>query len=234
LFNARFLEGSNAKSSVRPKFVEKSSAVNDRLSTDKLPSRSAGDEELARAERFGQYRERIKFLARVRLGRKLRLKLESSDVAQEVLLKGLQGMSGDRDGQHFDRSFLRYIAKNVHQVICDQAAYWSAARRDVDRERSFQQALGSDSRRALDLPNDSSSLLPIDRLAVAEEVEQLVSALDQMAVEYPDYWELVVAVKLEGRSFEEVAQEHRLTIGAAKMKTKRAMLKLVDIYRSMD
>ena len=202
-------------------------------STELLIAKSSAGDDGGRSESLNMYRERIKFLVRVRLGSKLRLKLDSSDIVQDVFAKGLQNLAEEPNGAGLKQAFLQNIARNVRQVICDRAAFWNAAKRDFNRERPIHHAIESGNREQIDIP-DPKAEAPIDRLQVAEDVEQLVQALAQMSADNPEYGELLVALRIEGRSIEDVAREKDLTTGAIKMKTNRAMLKLLEFYRFND
>lgn len=58
--------------------------------------------------------------------------------------------------------------------------------------------------------------------------------MDRLGAESDEYRELIVAVKLEGRSYAELADERGATPDAIRMKVQRAQAALTRIYKQLD
>lgn len=203
--------------------------MSDSLSTQVLIERVQQGDLCARELLFERCLLPVLFLVRVNLGRKLRTKLESWDIVQETLLRTLNDLEGFRP-EH-SGAFRGYLAKKVEQVIHDQVDYWSAAKRDPNREVSA----GPSSRRLVDQmidPRQSDS--PCHRLALNEDLLHLAEAMDELSATSPDDWETIVCLKLLGNSLREVAETRGTTLDAVKMKQRRAMLKLAKLHRRQE
>jgi RNA polymerase sigma factor (sigma-70 family) len=170
----------------------------------------------------------VLFLVRIRLGRKLRAKIDSWDVVQEVMLRSLRDLPTFRN-EHAT-AFRRYLAKKVEQVIRDQADYWKARKRDPQREVALSPGDSAEAS-AWDVTDMRHSHTPSERLRLQEDLSQLAEAMDELAESSADDWEVLVAVKIVGTSLEELAAQRSVSVDAMKMKTRRAMLKLAHTFR---
>jgi RNA polymerase sigma factor (sigma-70 family) len=174
----------------------------------------------------------VLFLVRVNLGRRLRTKLESWDIVQEALLKSLS----DLDSFKYERedAFRRYLSSKVNQVIRDHADYWSAARRDPSREEPLYFQTGAGSSACDGIADFRQTKTPSEIVCLDEDLTQLAEALDELADEAPDVWDVIVAVKVVGRGIREFAEEKGISYDAAKMRLRRGMVKLARIFRKLN
>lgn len=203
-------------------------------STRILIERIQGGDEAAKNELYDRCFVPVLFLVRVNLGRKLRTKLESWDIAQEALMKSLRDLQKFR--YETDDAFRRYLSKKVIEVIRDQADYWSAAKRDVNRERTvYRSSVGDNVVPATEgLIDHRAKHSPSEVLALGDDLNQLAEALDELADEAPEQWELIVQLRLVGRSLGDLAEERSTTKDAIKMKARRGMVRLASIFRRMN
>ncbi|MCA9216221.1 MAG: hypothetical protein KDB27_24300, partial [Planctomycetales bacterium] len=111
----------------------------------------------------------------------------------------------------------------------------SAAKRDVNRERSVYRTQNSDRYvSATDgLIDHRRNNSPSEMLCLDDDLSLLAEALDELAQQSPDQWDVVVQLKLVGRSLADLAEEHGVTKDAIKMKARRGMVKLATIFRRM-
>ncbi len=72
---------------------------------------------------------------------------------------------------------------------------------------------------------------PSQVISLREDLSRLTEALDLVA---PEYRELIVAVKIEGQTYRELAKELGTTEDAVRMKLKRAEAKLASAYRQLE
>ncbi len=202
-------------------------------STRILIERIQEGDEAARNELYNRCFVPVLFLVRVNLGRKLRAKLESWDVAQEALLKSLRDLEKFR--YETNDAFRRYLSRKVVEVIRDQADYWSAAKRDVAREPSVYRTQNDEHVVAATdaLVDHRLNISPSETLCLDDDLSVLAEALDELAEQSPEQWNVVVQLKLVGRSLSDLADEYGVTKDAIKMKARRGMVKLTTIFRRM-
>jgi RNA polymerase sigma-70 factor (ECF subfamily) len=171
---------------------------------------------------FARYYGRVHTIVRLRLGRRLRTRMESGDILQEVFLAALEGF--DRFELRDEAAFIRWLARLVQNRIADAADYHGAARRDLGREVRLD---GTDDGIG-DAPGGldpvASGLLPPD----AVDVEQQRRLVEQCLLEMPeDYRELILLRDYAGSSWADVAEEtERPSPDAARMMHAKAMVEL--------
>jgi RNA polymerase sigma factor (sigma-70 family) len=199
-------------------------------STKLLIGRIQQGDEAARNELFDRYLLPVLFLVRVNLGRRLRAKLESWDIVQEVFVKSLNDLASFR--YECDGAFRRHLSLIVMQVIRDKADFWRAAKRDPSREEPVAADHDSCGLPWNELP-DRYFQSPSALLSLDDDLNHLADSLDVLAEESPDAWEVIVAVKLVGQSLKDVADELGTTPDAVKMRLRRGMAKLAKIYRTL-
>jgi RNA polymerase sigma-70 factor (ECF subfamily) len=152
-----------------------------------------------------RYREYLVLLARVHLDPKLRRKLDSSDVAQEVLLKAhmaLHQYEGKTEAEF--RSWLRTILLNT---LVDQCRAFSGPKRNVNLEQSLEAALERSSSRLEEWLGDSSGG-PEDRMMKEELLDQVARAINCLPENQQTAVELFHIYKY---SVAEIAQEMGLS-----------------------
>jgi RNA polymerase sigma factor (sigma-70 family) len=178
-----------------------------------------------------RYLMRVLAAVRIRLGAKLRQKVESWDIVQQVMLQAMgEVKSGDF---RTDGAFLNYLNRMVENRIRDEADRWGAKRRDMRRELSLDTPRSSGSAHPLDLP-DTLAPTPSRLLILREDLARLELAVDRLGDESEEYRELIVATKIEGRSYAELAEEQGTTPDAIRMKVRRAQAALARIYKKLD
>jgi len=163
-------------------------------------------------------------IVRMRLGNKLRERVDSMDITQLVLEDAFKQI--DRLEMHDDSSLLRWMAKMIENRIRNEAKFHVAAKRDAAREVQ------------LDAPRSGSmghidvmGALPTPSVEVgrAEQVHEVQSAI----AELPDrYREAVLLRDYTGAEWKDVAAEIDVaTPDAARMLYSRALAKLGEILR---
>lgn len=202
--------------------------MNETLSTRILIERIQGGDDTAKDELYSRFQLPVLFLVRVNLGRRLRSKLDSWDIVQETLVKSLSELENFR--YEHDDAFRRFLSKKVSQVIRDHADFWSAAKRDPSREDAGFKNRDNENATP-EIVDYRQNKSPSELLALDEDLSQLAEALDELSESSPDVWEVIVAVKIVGRSLRDVAEEHNSTPDAIKMKLRRGLLKLTKLIR---
>jgi RNA polymerase sigma-70 factor (ECF subfamily) len=198
-------------------------------STQALVQRiQTGDKEAVN-ELYNRYLMRVLAAVRARLGAELRGKLESWDVVQDAMLASLKNLQGFN--QASEGAFLNWLAKIVENRIRDHLDFFRAGKRDHRVEASLGGPRSGESSAPLDIPDRVSVPTPSQVLILTEDLSRLERAMDRLPEESR---ELIVAVKIEGRSYDEIAQESRKSPDAVRMQVKRAMQALATAFRTLD
>lgn len=103
---------------------------------DRLIEAAAAGDETACSQLFGQYRDRLTRMVRLRMDRKLKARIDASDVVQEVTLEAARRLpeyANEKPVAFF--SWLRWIAND--KLIDSHRFHVDAQKRQVDREVSI-------------------------------------------------------------------------------------------------
>lgn len=170
-----------------------------------------------------RYLQRILRIVRLRLGPKLRGRLESMDIVQEVMLRALRGF--EQFEARDEAAFLHWISRLVHNEIRDQADFHGAAKRDAAKEVASHN--NSEENRSVlsQIPADSV-YRPSFQLRLKDDVLRLEAAMDRLNETQRD---VIVMRQYEGMSFREIGLEMNLSEDAARMQFSRALDKLTDL-----
>ena len=200
----------------------------DPLSTQALIEQVQRDDGDALQELCCRYQGRILAAVRLRLGARLRRKLESCDIVQDVMIDAL------RKVKSFDYktegAFLHYLNRVVENKIRDHADRLNAQMRNPDREVPLEGMRSSDSGCPLIPLEDHAAPTPSQIVSLRENLTLLERAMDCLSEEYRD---LIIAVKLEGRTYAEIAAELEISVDAVRMRVKRAVLALTRIFTGL-
>src|SRR5258708_3194930 len=187
-----------------------------------------GDKE-ALNEPYNRYLMRVLAAVRARLGAELRGKLESWDVVQDALLASLKNVQSFN--QTSEGAFLNWLANVVENRIRDQLDYFRAEKRDHRLEKPMAPPRSAESFFPLDIAEKSSVPTPSQVLILSEDLARLEKAMDQLPEESR---ELIVAVKIEGRTYDEIGQAVDKSPDAVRMQVKRALLALTNAFRVLE
>jgi RNA polymerase sigma-70 factor (ECF subfamily) len=157
--------------------------------------------EVARGALFEHHRSYLELLARVELGRRLKTKVDPSDIVQETFLEAHRSFESFRgEGEREFAAWLRTIlARRITHLV---RRYLRNQGRDVRREQMLDVALEHSSR-ALERGLDAVQPTPSQGASQREQGILLANALAQLP---PDYREVVVLRHFEGLSFVEVGE----------------------------
>jgi len=203
--------------------------MTEQTATQALLQRVQTGDQAALNELYNRYLMRVLAAVRARLGAELRGKLESWDVVQDALLASLKNV------QSFDQSsegaFLNWLAKVVENRIRDQLDYFRAEKRDHRLEKPMAASRSAESSVPLDIPERGCVPTPSQALMLSEDLARLERAMDQLPEESR---ELIVAVKIEGRTYHEIAQGSGKSPDAVRMQVNRALLALTKAFRALE
>ena len=191
-----------------------------RGSPEQLLAQARAGDQNALGEVLEEYREYLRLLARPRVGRELRVRVDASDVVQETLLEAHRKQAQFRGTS--DAELAGWLRQALAHCIADALRAFGRARRDVAQERSLEAALDESSARlGAFLAADQSS--PSQRAAQGEQLLQLAEAL----AELPEDQRLAVEMKhLQACSVAVIAQHMGRSETAVGGLLRRGMKKL--------
>ncbi|HQU45153.1 MAG TPA: sigma-70 family RNA polymerase sigma factor [Pirellulales bacterium] len=193
--------------------------------TDQLLALAKNGDERAGVEAIARQRERLKSMLALRMDKRLKARLDPSDVVQESMI-----VASQRLGEFFRQenvSFYVWLRSLTFERLIDmQRAHLYAKRRSVSREE----------RSVLSLPDESVAELASRLVDVAadpqaglmrDEVRARVrAALERLS---PDDREVLVLRHLEDLSVAETAGALGIKESAVKMRALRALKKLREV-----
>jgi RNA polymerase sigma-70 factor (ECF subfamily) len=161
----------------------------------------------ARGEQLGRlldlYRNYLRLLARVEIGRRLQAKVDASDLVQEAMLEAHKNFTSFRGAS--EAEFVAWLRQIMATVLCAcLRRYLGTQKRDIRLERTLRESLDRSSLlmgQGLVDPHSSPSQQAVRR-------EQAVLLADALARLPEDYREVLVFRHLEGLSFPEIS--HRM------------------------
>ena len=197
--------------------------ADDIKTTLNLVMRAKAGEDQALNLLLERYLNRILRIVRMKLGPKLRTKMESMDVVQEVMVRAVKGF--EKFEPENEAAFLHWISKLVQNEIRDLADYHGAAKRDFAKEKENKKDSSIDSSVLSNIPANSE-WRPSFQIKLKEDVLELEAAMDQLPEKQRD---VVVMRQYEGMSFKEIGEELDCSEDAARIQFARAMDKLTDL-----
>lgn len=190
------------------------------VATIELVKRVRRGDALAREALFARYQGRVLAIVRVRLSARMRTRLESQDVLQDVLLEALRDL--ERFEMRDESSLIRWLAVLVEHRIGAHARAQLAVRRDGN-VRALDS--GDAERLGADAPAPSQVLS-------AEESRQRVQ--EALAHLPEPQRELVLLRDYAGVAWQEIADELGLdSADAARMLHARALVRLASVLRAL-
>jgi RNA polymerase sigma-70 factor (ECF subfamily) len=176
------------------------------------------------------YRNYLTILATIRLGGKLRRRMNPSDLVQETMLAAHRDFAKFRGSSEPEfLAWLRQVLINcLHHAV---EVHLRAKKRDVRREVPIEQISA-----ALDRSAMSFSQMLADRgcspSASFARRERAVALADQLAQLKSDYRDVIVLRNLQGLSFEEIADRMERGTGAVRMLWLRAIDRFKQVCRA--
>jgi RNA polymerase sigma-70 factor (ECF subfamily) len=198
-------------------------------STDGRSARIAGwlaaarqGDTAARDRLFDACRSYVDLAARYHLQRRLRAKVDASDIVQQSLLEAHRGF--DRFAGESPGEWLAWLKRIVVHNAYDEAKRWrGTAKRDAGREVPLER--GDD--RSWARPHDPASPEPSPSQHVLRGEQELLiaAALEHLPEDHRD---IILLRNLERLPFEEVARRMGRSAGACRMLWMRAIASLRD------
>jgi RNA polymerase sigma-70 factor (ECF subfamily) len=174
------------------------------------------------------YRDYLRLLARVEIGRRLQAKVDASDLVQETLLEAHKNFHGFRGTS--EAEFVAWLRKILAGVICGLLRrYLGTQQRDVRLERELQESLDRSSLvLGRGLVDQRSS--PSQQAARREQAVLLADALAKLP---EDYREVLVLRHLEGHTFPEISQRMGRSLDSVEKLWVRGLARLRGVMESV-
>lgn len=154
--------------------------------------------------------------------------MESWDIVQNVLIDALRGVN--KFDFRTEGAFLKYLNRVVEHKIRDEADRQKADKRNPGREVPLDGMRSAGSASPLNELGDSGLATPSKILGLREDLALLETAMDRLSLEDRD---LIVGVKIEGRSYAEIGEDLQLSPDAVRMRVKRAVLALTAVFKEL-
>jgi RNA polymerase sigma-70 factor (ECF subfamily) len=191
---------------------------------DLVREAQAGDA-AAKNRLFDRYAPRVLKIVRLRMGQRLRQRMESCDLLQDTFATAVRKF-GDFE-MRSEASLINWLAKLAEHTISEAVKRENAQRRDPGREVAIADGASASASRPLDL--EAPPAVPLDKV-IRDEEQALVETCLQALPER--YRELILLRNFTGLSFEEVGVETgRPSEGATRMMHAKAMRELVRLVR---
>jgi RNA polymerase sigma-70 factor (ECF subfamily) len=191
---------------------------------------------LGNTEALGQvlqlYRNYLTILATTQLDRRLRRRVNPSDLVQDAMLAAHTDFAAFRGRSERELlAWLRQILINcLHHVV---ETHLRAKMRDMRREISVEEVGATLDRSACNFAQMLADHGPSPSAPVLQR-ERAVALADQLSRLPPQYRDVIVLRNLQGLSFEEVADRMDRKPGTVRMLWLRAIEKFKRIYQPID
>jgi RNA polymerase sigma-70 factor (ECF subfamily) len=164
----------------------------------------------------------LHLLARAQINANLRVRVDPSDLAQEVLKNAFEGF-GQFAG-HTEGELMQWLRRILVRQLADEVKRHQSQKRDVRREVSLEAIDRSVVEMEGMLVAGLSS--PSSQAARRERAVLLADALEQLP---DDYREVIILRHLERVDFNAIAQRMNRSAGAVRMLWVRALEKLRSV-----
>jgi RNA polymerase sigma-70 factor (ECF subfamily) len=187
---------------------------------DSLLRRARHGDTGALGELLRLYRNYLKLLARLQIDRRLRRKLDASDVVQDALLLAHRHFGQFRGTT--EQEFLAWLRQVLAtSLVAVSRRYLGAKRRQIELEQQLRHDL-DDASRALDARLIQHST-PSANAARREQGVVLADALSKLSADHRD---VLVLRHLEELAFSEIAERMNRSVVAVKKLWSRALIRL--------
>jgi len=190
-------------------------------STQEIVRRIQGGERDLLELLHDRYAHRLRLLARCRLPRRMRSKLDSVDLVQSTFKDAMEHIDRFRNSRS-DGLFLNWLSKILINNLKNKIVRFGRKKADLEREEHLEsggEGMG------LDVPEQGPGVA--SRVGMLEDFERLESVLDDL----PDpYREVILLRWFCGMSWDEVGGELECTPAAAKQRELRAQARLIVLW----
>jgi RNA polymerase sigma-70 factor (ECF subfamily) len=192
---------------------------------------AGGAEQLIEAARGGDtttlgrllelYRNYLRLLARIQIGKQLQGKIDASDIVQETFLDAHRYFPAFRG--HAEEQFTRWLRSILAGTLANAARrYLGTKGRDIRLECALMADLDQSSYGFANIPIDPHSS-PSQQVAKEEQTLLVAEALSRLP---DDYQTVIVLRHMEGLTFPQVAERMGRSVDSVEKLWLRALTKL--------
>jgi RNA polymerase sigma-70 factor (ECF subfamily) len=194
--------------------------------TDQLLQRAREGDERCLAQLLEFYRPYLHLLARLKMVRQLKPRLDDSDLVQETELLALRGFPEfqGKTAKEFTAWMRQIMAHVGSNLVRDHGRQC----RDVRRERRFADVLNQSSR-TLEQALISGDSSPSEKAQRRERAVLLAQALDQLPEDYRD---VLIFRELEGMTMRDVADRMGRSVDSVQKLWARALIRIRRLMQS--
>ena len=174
------------------------------------------------------YGERVRRIIRLRMGRDLRIRLDSMDLVQDALIDALRGL-GDFTYKN-EGDFLRWLSRIAQNALGHHLEKLHANKRDIRREVRLDDYGPTTGGGLAPTPGPIETTTPSVIMSRKEDLDKLEKAMDQLK---PEHKEVIVLTKIEGLSYKEIGKRLGKSADAVGMLLSRAMVALTIAYEKV-
>jgi len=190
--------------------------------------RQAQDGDEAALNRLIQrYYERVRRVVRLRMGAKLRLRVESGDIVQQAFAVAVRKF--DRFEMRSEASLINWLSKLAERKITDEVDKLNADKRAIDKEVPLDSGTGDGGTSDFDRQIADTATGPVGKLMRSEDqelLERCIRGLDEQ------YRRLIELRDYIGYSWAEIAElTGRPSEAAARMMHATATMELAKLVR---
>lgn len=196
-----------------------------KYNTQQLITLAKDGDEYALNQLCRVYADRVRWMVRFRLGRELRLKLESLDLAQDVLIHALRGLGDFTYSNEGD--FVRWLSKIAQNALRDNVDKLHAGKRDIRKEVPLRGHGQTSESRPFAVPEPLETTTPSVIMSMKEDLTKLEKAIDSLKTEYR---EVIILTKIEGLSYGEIGNRLNKSADAVRMLVPSAMAELTTVF----
>ena len=160
--------------------------------TQHLVALAKDGDESALNQLWKVYGARVHWIMRLRMGRELRSKLDSMDLAQDALVSALESLGEFTYKNEGD--FLRWLSKIAENRLRDNLDKLHADKRDIRKEVRLDDYGPTTAGGFVRTPGPIDATTPSVIMSRKEELDKLEKAIDQLK---PEYREVIVLTKIE-------------------------------------
>lgn len=171
------------------------------------------------------YGERIRRILRLRMGKEIRVKLDSMDMVQDALLNAMQGL-GDFTYEN-EGDLLRWLSRIAQNTLGHHVEKLYTDKRDIRKEKRLGEYEPTTRGGSARPPGPVKITTPSVIMIRKEELDKLERAIDKLK---PEHKEVIVMAKIDGLSYKEIGQRLGKSADAVGMLLSRAMVALTITY----
>ncbi len=174
------------------------------------------------------YSERVRWMVRLRMSKELRSKLESMDLAQDVLIHALRGLGNFTYETEGD--FIRWLSKIAQNALRDNLDKLHADKRNVRKELPLDGYMSTTNSRIVGSTGPIDNATPSMIMSRREDLAKLEKAIDMVK---PEYREVIVLSKIEELSYRKIGDRLSKSDDAVRMLLSRAMASLTIVFKRL-